>query len=65
MGYTPEYWIVKNQWGKDWGEDGYIRITKSRIDDANCFVGASALYLSDRSLMIWGLMALIVFYMVF
>ena len=38
IGYTSEYWIVKNSWGADWGEDGFIRITRNR--DYNCLIGA-------------------------
>ncbi|CAB3258654.1 unnamed protein product [Arctia plantaginis] len=28
VGYSPEYWILLNWWGKKWGEDGYIRIRR-------------------------------------
>ncbi|XP_026734009.1 cathepsin L1-like [Trichoplusia ni] len=28
VGYTPEYWVLLNWWGKNWGEDGYIRIRR-------------------------------------
>ena len=38
IGYTSEYWIVKNSWGADWGEDGFIRITRNR--DYNCLIGS-------------------------
>lgn len=29
VGYTPEYWILENWWGPDWGENGYMRIRRN------------------------------------
>lgn len=40
IGYTPDYWIVKNQWGTDWGESGYIRVTRRTTN--NCKIGSAA-----------------------
>ena len=25
-----EYYMVKNSWGDDWGEDGYVRMARNR-----------------------------------
>lgn len=37
VGYTKQYWIIKNQWGPDWGQNGFMRIT--RHPDYNCLMG--------------------------
>ncbi|XP_041983703.1 cathepsin L-like [Aricia agestis] len=28
VGYTPEYWVLLNWWGRHWGEGGYMRIRR-------------------------------------
>jgi cathepsin L len=39
VGYTSEYWIIKNSWGTDWGQGGFIYISRNPL--YNCGIGTA------------------------
>ena len=46
VGYGEDFWLIKNSWGDDWGEQGYMKISRNKHQD--CLVGDYVFLLKDN-----------------
>ena len=44
VGYTPDYWILKNSYGADWGENGYMNLERNKNA---CGIDTYATYVTE------------------
>jgi cathepsin L len=42
VGYGEGYFLVKNSWAEDWGDQGYIKMTRDGSN--NCGIASAASY---------------------